>query len=202
MSVPYIFAPRTGTIPLLELDNNFTSLSNDIAALQTSVSNNFPTKTGVGASGSWSINAATATKATDVAGGAAGQVLYQVGVNDTAFTGTGTTGQFLMSNGAAAPTWATVDMSAKLNLTGGTLTGNLDLSAGNVTVAAGSVNVNTGNITVAVGSVTSAKFKTTTWEISEVGGALFFKSNGVNKAKLESNGTLTVTGDIVAYGTV
>lgn len=42
----------------------------------------------------------------------------------------------------------------------------------------------------------------TTWTITESGGSLYFKSNGVNKMKLDSNGNLSVTGDVIAYETL
>jgi len=45
--------------------------------------------------------------ATNLAGGAAGQVPYQSGVGTTLFTTTGTSGQVLTSNGSSAPTWTT-----------------------------------------------------------------------------------------------
>ena len=68
-----------------------------------------PTLTGTGASGTWGIsvtgNAATATTATNVAGGSAGNVHYQTGVGATGFVTNGTAGQVLTSNGASAPTW-------------------------------------------------------------------------------------------------
>lgn len=47
----------------------------------------------------------TATLASNLAGGAAGQVAYQTGTNTTGFTATGSTGQFLSSNGTSPPTW-------------------------------------------------------------------------------------------------
>ena len=50
-------------------------------------------------------NAGTATTATNLAGGAAGQIPYQVTLNSTLFTGAGTLGQFLQSGGTSAPTW-------------------------------------------------------------------------------------------------
>lgn len=45
--------------------------------------------------------------ATNLAGGAAGQVPYQTGAGATSFTTTGTSGQVLTSNGSSAPTWTT-----------------------------------------------------------------------------------------------
>lgn len=40
------------------------------------------------------------------------------------------------------------------------------------------------------------------WTVVESGGVLFFKYEGVNKAKLDSSGNLTVTGNVTAYGSV
>jgi hypothetical protein len=49
----------------------------------------------------------TAGKATNLAGGSAGQVPYQSAADTTGFTATGTTGQVLTSQGTGAPTWTT-----------------------------------------------------------------------------------------------
>lgn len=66
---------------------------------------------------------------------------------------------------------------------------------GNVT---GSVTGNvTGSIAIGAGAIT-----TTTWSISEISGVIYFKSNGVSKAKLDASGNLTVVGNVTAYGTV
>jgi hypothetical protein len=46
--------------------------------------------------------------ATDVKGGVAGAVLYQVGPNDTGFTASGTTGEILQSQGTASPIWTSL----------------------------------------------------------------------------------------------
>lgn len=50
----------------------------------------------------------SATTATNVAGGVAGNVHYQSGVGTTAFVTNGTAGQVLISNGSSAPTWGNV----------------------------------------------------------------------------------------------
>jgi hypothetical protein len=60
-------------------------------------------------------NAATATTATNLAGGAAGAVPYQTGSGTTALLGAGTAGYVLKSNGSAAPSWAPVDLSAGIS---------------------------------------------------------------------------------------
>jgi hypothetical protein len=47
----------------------------------------------------------TATYATNIASGAAGEIPWQSGTNTTSFTAAGTTGQVFTSNGTSAPTW-------------------------------------------------------------------------------------------------
>lgn len=41
-----------------------------------------------------------------------------------------------------------------------------------------------------------------TWSVVESAGVLYFAVSGVNKAKLDASGNLTVTGNVTAYGTV
>jgi hypothetical protein len=54
---------------------------------------------------STTFNGALTGTATNLAGGAAGQIPYQVTLNATLFTGAGQEGQFLQSGGTSAPTW-------------------------------------------------------------------------------------------------
>jgi hypothetical protein len=51
--------------------------------------------------------AGTATLASNIAGGGAGQMVYQSGPNTTNFVSAGSTGQLLQSNGTGAPSWTT-----------------------------------------------------------------------------------------------
>ena len=57
------------------------------------------------------LNVASATSSsfantsTDIAGGLAGQILYQIAPNDTGFAGPGTAGNVLVSNGSSIPTY-------------------------------------------------------------------------------------------------
>ena len=57
---------------------------------------------------SWSNTAISATTATNLAGGGAGQVPYQSGAGATSMLAAGTSGQVLTSNGASAPSWASI----------------------------------------------------------------------------------------------
>jgi hypothetical protein len=42
----------------------------------------------------------------------------------------------------------------------------------------------------------------TTWTVSESAGVLYFAASGVNKAKLDASGNLTVVGNVTAYGSI
>ena len=69
-----------------------------------------PSTTGTNASGTWGISiTGTAATATNLAGGAASNIVYQSGAGATAFLANGTAGQVLLSNGASAPSWSGID---------------------------------------------------------------------------------------------
>jgi hypothetical protein len=42
----------------------------------------------------------------------------------------------------------------------------------------------------------------TNWSVTETAGVLYFAYSGVNKAKMDSSGDLTVVGNVIAYGTI
>ena len=65
-------------------------------------------------------NADTATTATNLAGGTASQIPYQSAAGTTTFIANGSSGQVLKSNGASAPSWATVTDLAVSTFSGGT----------------------------------------------------------------------------------
>lgn len=56
--------------------------------------------------------------------------------------------------------------------------------SGNTTGSSGSISVSGG------------------WSVTPSGTTLYFAYNGINKAKLDSSGNLTVVGNVTAYGTV
>jgi hypothetical protein len=57
------------------------------------------------------LTATTATKSTNIAGGATGSLPYQTANDSTAMLAAGTSGTVLKSNGAAPPSWSTVEKS-------------------------------------------------------------------------------------------
>jgi hypothetical protein len=81
--------------------------------------------------------ATNATNTTNVIGGGAGRVIYGTGVSLTGFTGVGTVGQVLTSQGAATPTWTTASTTdvTKVPLAGGTMTGVLAFTSGGLSYA-------------------------------------------------------------------
>jgi hypothetical protein len=67
-----------------------------------------------------------------VAGGTAGEILFQTGASTTSFTAAGTSGQVLTSAGAGTPTWTTAT-SANTNSAIVQRDGSGNFSAGNIT---------------------------------------------------------------------
>jgi len=57
----------------------------------------------------------------NITGGSAGQLPYQSAANTTGFTAAGTSGQYLQSTGAGAPTWATPSGGAMVFLSSQTI---------------------------------------------------------------------------------
>ena len=128
--------------------------NNSVNYLVGSITSGAITKTGLGTNGQflstdgvglvW-VNSSTST-ANNIAGGAAGEIVYQTGPSATGFTSAGTSGQVLKSNGTFAPSWSLV-LPANLS-TGGpswdtsgnnTILGTIKSAQGIITN-----NVNTG----------------------------------------------------------
>jgi hypothetical protein len=82
----------------------YQSAANTTSYLLPGTSGYVLTTAGAGLPPYWNPSG-TATLASNVAGGAAGQIVYQTGSNTTGFTAAGSTGQFLSSNGTSPPTW-------------------------------------------------------------------------------------------------
>ena len=105
--------------------------------------------------------ATNAGLATDVKGGSAGAVLYQVGTDDTGFTAVGSAGEILQSNGTGTPTWVSL---AAINVsfadTAGVSTNIQGGSAGRIPVQSAANQTTfmpvgaTGNIILAQGTST------------------------------------------------
>jgi hypothetical protein len=90
-----------------------------------------------------------------------------------------------------------VSGTSGLKTTGGD-DGNLNIQSNGTTVAA----VSSTGVAVTGNVSTTGAFATSNWTITESGGVLYFKYGGTNKGKLDSSGNFTVTGNVIAYGTV
>lgn len=105
----------------------------------------------------------------------------------------------LFANVAPEPT-TTIDFTNATysNLQVGNLqtTGTVN-AAGNVLATTGAFGAITtsGNVTI------GANVKFTGWQIYEQGTTLYFAYNGINKMSINTNGNLTVTGDVTGFGT-
>jgi len=72
------------------------------------------------------LTATTATKATNIAGGATGSLPYQTANDSTSMLTAGASGTVLKSNGAAAPSWSTVEKSMLSTALSNEITANTD----------------------------------------------------------------------------
>lgn len=136
-------------------------------------------------------SATTATTATNLAGGAASQIAYQTGAGATGFIPNGTSGQFLTSTGATAPTWSTAGALTKTDDTNVTLT--LGGSATTALVNAASITVGwsgtlaatrggTGTGTYAVGDILYASTTSALSRLADVATGNALISGGVGVA--------------------
>ena len=64
------------------------------------------------------------------------------------------------------------------------------------------ISGNAATATSATTATSSGQLSASTWTVSESGGVLYFAVSGVNKAKLDASGNLTVVGNVTAYGSV
>jgi hypothetical protein len=108
------------------------------------------------------LSAGSATTATNLAGGTAGQLPYQTAAGSTSFMGPGSFGQFLMSTGANAPEYQSTLTQANGNIfitsnnrAFSTLTGALQIVNGGIGVG-GSIYVGTTATAVALRAGTGA----------------------------------------------
>jgi hypothetical protein len=87
-----------------------------------------------------------------------------------------------------------------------TISGSIDGNAGTVTNGVYTTGDQTvGGVKAFSSAPVSANGYTLSsagWRVTESAGVLYFAHNGVNRAKLDSSGNLTVAGNVTAYGTV
>ena len=118
----------------------------------------------------------TASAATNLANGVAGNVVYQSALGTTAYVTNGTTGQVLTSYGSSAPAWSNPTSSISIN----------DDTSTNVTRYPLFTSVTTGNISSQYTSSTKYQFNPSTGLLTATG----FSGSGANLTNIP-NGALT-----------
>jgi hypothetical protein len=96
------------------------------------------------------LSVGSATTATNIAGGAASQLVYQSGSNTTGFIANGTAGQILTSNGTSAPSWSDAS-TGPIGLNDIVISTSYSLPSNKNGISVGPVTINSG-VTVTVGS--------------------------------------------------
>lgn len=128
-------------------------------------------------------------RATNLAGGIAGQIPYQSGANTTAFSAAGTANQVLLSGGSGAPTWANQSsLSVGSATTAGSLANALTISSpltGTSYNGSSAVSIGLQNATASLSGGVSTSAQT-------FGGDKTFANNVIVTGDLTVNGT-TVT---------
>ena len=146
-------------------------------------------------------NGVTGTVA--IANGGTGQTTANAAFNALAPSQASASGKYLKSDGTNTA-WDQIDIST------GDITGTLPVANGGtgVTTSTGSGNnVLSTSPTLTTPTMSSPTFSGTVtlgtnWSVTETAGVLYFAYGGVNKAKIDSSGNLTVAGNVTAYGTV
>ena len=109
----HVFRDRTGTSTWATLNSTGLGI-NKTPAKKLDVSGD------AAISGTLTVGSlsGTATKATDLDINASNKVLYQASNGDTSTLAAGTSGQFLQSNGASTPSWATISTNGEVPIGG------------------------------------------------------------------------------------
>lgn len=131
-----------------------------------------------------------------------GVVSAQGNIFGSNLTGTGNltvAGTTQLGGVATAPTAPTGTSNNQIASTA-FVNNQINQYANNVAITGGNITVN--SLNAAGGNITASTFNTTNWTIREYSGNLFFQYLGANKAKLDSNGNFTTTGNVTGFGTL
>jgi hypothetical protein len=144
------------------------------------------------------LQAANLTGTLAIANGGTGQTTANTAFNALAPAQTSANGKYLKSDGTNT-SWDQIDIST------GDITGTLPVANGGtgVTTSTGTgATVRATSPTITTPTFSGAVTLGANWSVVEIAGVLYFAYGGVNKAKMDSSGNLTVAGNVTAYGTV
>jgi len=148
----------------------------------------------------YDVKAQSLTGTLPIANGGTGQATQQAAIN--ALAGTQTNNRVLRSDGTnttLSQVVLTTDVTGTLPVAnGGTGVTTSTGSGNNVLSTSPTLTTPTMSSPTMSGTVTLG----TNWSVVETAGVLYFAYGGVNKAKIDSSGNLTVAGNVTAYGTV
>lgn len=140
----------------------------------------------------YDVKAQNLTGTLAIAKGGTGQTTANAAVNALLPSQATAGNKALTSNGVDA-VWALTSLTAGVS-------GTLPVANGGtgVTTSTGSGN----NVLSTSPTLSGTISLGTNWSVVETAGVLYFAYGGVNKAKIDSSGNLTVAGNVTAYGTV
>lgn len=143
----------------------------------------------------YTIDAANLTGTLAITNGGTGQTTQQAALN--ALAGTQVNNRVLRSDGintTLSQVVLTTDVTGTLPVTNGGTGVTTSTGSGN--------NVLSTSPTITTPTFSGVVTLGTNWSVVETAGVLYFAYGGVNKAKLDSSGNLTVAGNVTAYGTI
>lgn len=160
------------------------------------------------------FNGALNGTATNLAGGAAGQIPYQVTLNATLFTGAGTSGQLLQSGGTGPPTWVNQNKASSpsglpttISITANqTLTVNFNNSFSSVTrylvnFTTTTTTTQTINTYTLSGGVTGGQYTLVIQLVAAGTGTTTWTFNGTSLATTQKSNFVTITTGTMTTGT-
>ena len=185
MSVPNTFAARTGSIPLADLDENFTSLdTNKLDKTGSATLSGNLTITGdLTVNGTQNIINTTDLAVED-------NMIYLNSESTVANPDLGIAGNY--NDGTYQHAGLFRDASDGYWKFYDSYTPEPDASA----------FIDTTHTSYSSAPLQVSTVKLNNWTITESGGVLYFATGGTNKMKLDASGNLTVSGDVTAFGTV
>ena len=128
---------------------------------------------------------------------AVGGLTYNKDSNVLTILGQVSTQTLAVSGLATAPTAPNATSNSQIATTV-FVQNQINQNAANVAITGGTITVT--SLTTTGGNITADIFNTANWTVREFGGNLYFQYAGANRAKLDTTGNFTVTGNVTGFG--